>query len=310
MAARERTSKNKAKIAFWRTKMGKYKLVISIMIVAAMLASLACSQKLDFNTTTATVTTATTATETTETSAESSETKESESETETSETESSETKETAETSESKETSATSESTSESSEETTKADSGLNTVSVYNAYKRSFKVGKKKVTTRYPKIMIKGVNTNKVNKAIADKFKPIAKKNTSRVTYSYYVRKYLISVLVTVELEAGNSEFKNYYVYNVSRINGKQLTREQVLKSLGLKSSTFNAKVKAGIQKMWKTDYKKDTSAAKKKMEANSLKTSKLNSAMPYMNANGKISYLVRQIEVPGQMSHIDLKGTI
>ncbi len=278
----------------------------------AMLAGVAgCNQKVDFNSTTATITTTTTTTEeTSETKP--SETETSETETETSETssETSETKESSETSESKETSATSESTSESSDETTKADSGLNTVSVYNAYKRSFKVGKKSVTTRYPKIMIKGVNTNKVNKEIADKFKPIAKKNKSRVTYSYYVRKYLISVLVTVELEAGNSEFKNFYVYNVSRINGKKLTREQVLKSLGLKSSTFNSKVKAGIQKMWKTDYKKDTSAAKKKMEANSLKTSKLNTAMPFMNANGKISYLVRQIEVPGQMSHIDLKGTI
>lgn len=313
MAARERkTIKIKQFKLFGGEKMGKYKLVISIMIVTAMLASLACSQKLDFKTTTAATTTAATTTEeTSETKP--SETETSENETETSETsessETSETKETAATSESKET-ATSESTSESSEETTKADSGLNTVSVYNAYKRSFKVGKKSVTTRYPKIMIKGVNTNKVNKEIADKFKPIAKKNKSRVTYSYYVRKYLISVLVTVELEAGNSEFKNFYVYNVSRINGKKLTRDQVLKSLGLKSSTFNTKVKAGIQKMWKTDYKKDTSAAKKKMEANSLKTSTLNSAMPFMNANGKISYLVRQIEVPGQMSHIDLKGTI
>lgn len=293
--------------------MGKFKCVVSIALVMAMTMGVAgCNQRVDFGTSTSTTATVTTsASETTTEESKPSESETTETTAETSET--SETKESAETSESKETTGTSETkeskeTSEETSETTK--SGLNTVSIYNAYKRSFKVGKKSVTTRYPKIMIKGVNTTKVNKAIADKFKPIAKKNKSRVTYSYYVRKYLISVLVTVELEAGNSEFKNYYVYNVSRINGKQLSRDQVLKSLGLKSSTFNSKVKAGIQKMWKTDYKKDTSAAKKKMEEKSLKTATLNSAIPYMNANGKISYLVRQIEVPGQMSHIDLKGTI
>ena len=56
--------------------------------------------------------------------------------------------------------------------------------------------------------------------IADKFKPIAKKNNSRVGYTYYVRKYLISVVVFVEKTPGNSKTRDYYVYNVSRINGK------------------------------------------------------------------------------------------
>lgn len=186
-------------------------------------------------------------------------------------------------------------------------SGLATVSIYNAYKRTFKKGKKSYKTQYPKIMIANVNTTKVNKEIADKFKPIAKKNNYRVGYTYYVRKYLISVVVFVEKNPGNAKTRDYYVYNVSRINGKKLTRAQVLKSLGMKEATFNTKVKASLQNYWKTNYKKDTSAEKKEMEKKSYTTKSLNSAMPYMNSNGKISYVLRQVETPN--GKVDIYGT-
>lgn len=194
-------------------------------------------------------------------------------------------------------------------ETTKDgdNSGLATVSIYNAYKRTFKKGKKSYKTQYPKIMIANVNTTKVNKEIADKFKPIAKKNNYRVGYTYYVRKYLISVVVFVEKNPGNAKTRDYYVYNVSRINGKKLTRAQVLKSLGMKEATFNTKVKASLQNYWKNNFKKDTSAEKKEMEKKSYTTKSLNSAMPYMNTNGKISYVLRQVETPN--GKVDVYGT-
>ena len=281
--------------------MGKFRSVVSIALAVSMLASMAgCAQKLVLTpaTESTTATSETTPEETTK-----------ETETETSAAESSATESSAASSESKESAAASETSSSSSTSETTAGSSLRKVTVSNAYKRTFKVGKKKYTTQYPKITVDGLNTSKVNKEIADTFKSIAKKNKSRVYYSYYVRKYLISVIVTVELEAGNKEFRNYYVYNVSRINGKKLTRDQVLKSLGIKSSTFDAKVKAGVKKMW-NDYKKDTSAAKKKMYDNSLAYKKIVTAMPYMNSDGKVCYLLRQIEVPGQMSKIDLRGAL
>ena len=286
----------------WEENMGKFRSVVSIALAVSMLASMAgCAQKLVL----------TPATESTTATSESTTEETTTKETETSATESSASESSAASSESKESAATSETSSSSSSSTseTTAGSSLRKVTVSNAYKRTFKAGKKKLTTQYPKITIDGLNTSKVNKEIADTFKSIVKKNKSRVYYKYYVRKYLISVVVTVELEAGNSEFKNYYVYNVSRINGKKLTRDQVLKSLGIKSSTFDAKVKAGVKKMW-NDYKKDTSAAKKKMYDNSLAYKKIVTAMPYMNSNGKVCYLLRQIEVPGQMSKIDLCGTV
>ena len=284
--------------------MGKFRSVVSALLAISMLASMAgCAQKLVLTPPSESTTPA--ASESME------ESKAKESETSATESSASETSatESSATSETKESAASSEtSSSSSSSETTAAGSSLRKVTVSNAYRRSFKSGKKTYTTQYPKITVDGLNTSKVNKEIADTFKSIAKKNKSRIYYSYYVRKYLISVVVTVEVEAGNKDNRNYYVYNVSRINGKKLTRAQVLKSLGYKSSTFDAKVKAGVKKMWK-NYKTDTAAAKK-MYNNSLASKKIVTAMPYMNANGKVCYLLRQIEVPGTPSKIDLAGTL
>ena len=277
--------------------MGKFRSVVSALLAISMLASMAgCAQKLVLTPPSESTTPA--ASESME------ESKAKESETSATESSASETSatESSATSETKESAASSEtSSSSSSSETTAAGSSLRKVTVSNAYRRSFKSGKKTYTTQYPKITVDGLNTSKVNKEIADTFKSIAKKNKSRIYYSYYVRKYLISVVVTVEVEAGNKDHRNYYVYNVSRINGKKLTRAQVLKSLGYKSSTFDAKVKAAQAEVCKTA---------KKMYNNSLASKKIVTAMPYMNANGKVCYLLRQIEVPGTPSKIDLAGTL
>ena len=286
--------------------MKKLSATVSIALILAMAAgTMGCAQKIVFTPTTTTTSATTTAESSEETT-----TKESESETTTSETSSGASESSGSSEGTKAPAETTSGTTKSSGETnqtTAENSGLATVSIYNAYKRSFKSGKKTYKTQYPKIMIANVNTTKVNKEIADKFKPIAKKNSSRVGYTYYVRKYLISVVVFVEKTPGNSKTRDYYVYNVSRINGKKLTRAQVLKSLGMKETTFNTKVKASLQNYWKDNFKKDTSAEKKEMEKKSYTTKSLNSAMPYMNTNGKISYVLRQVETPN--GKVDIYGT-
>lgn len=295
----------------------KLKSIVSAALILSMTAGIAgCGlqrSETDPTTTTTAAESSETTTETTkDETKESKASEESKESKDAKETEASETKESGETkaSESGKTTESSKAsetkTSETTAETTE-NSGLATVSIYNAYKRTFKKGKKSYKTQYPKIMVANVNTSKVNKEIADKFKPIAKKNNSRVGYTYYVRKYLISVVVFVEKTPGNSKTRDYYVYNVSRINGKKLTRAQVLKSLGMKENTFNVKVKASLQNYWKNNFKKDTSTAKEDMEKKSLTIKSLNSAMPYMNTNGKISYVIRQVETPN--GKVDIYGT-
>ena len=181
--------------------------------------------------------------------------------------------------------------------------------VKDQYKRGFNVNGKKLYSHIPQVTIEDVDTKAFNNEVLKKFQDIAKKNDSRVYYSYYVGKKAVSLYITVELEAGNSEFKNFYVYNCSRSTGKKLSRDEMLKIMGVSSSKFNTKVKNAIKNMWKKNYSKDTSASKKQMEKNSLTSKMIGSAIPYVNKNGKKAYLVRQIEVPGQMSHIDLHGT-
>lgn len=294
----------------------KLKTIVSAALLLSMTASIAgCGLKRSEPDPTSAPTTPVESSETT-TESTTEETKQSEESKQSDESKASETTKEGETKPSEsgkttESSKTSESktTETKTSETTKDgdNSGLATVSIYNAYKRTFKKGKKSYKTQYPKIMIANVNTTKVNKEIADKFKPIAKKNNYRVGYTYYVRKYLISVVVFVEKNPGNAKTRDYYVYNVSRINGKKLTRAQVLKSLGMKEATFNTKVKASLQNYWKNNFKKDTSAEKKEMEKKSYTTKSLNSAMPYMNSNGKISYVLRQVETPN--GKVDIYGT-
>ncbi len=227
------------------------------------------------------------------------------------------TTETSETEETTEETTTEETTTEetTTEETTKKatptpipESDAKTT-VKDQYKRGFKVNGKTLYTHIPQVIIEDVDTKAFNAEVLKKFQDIAKKNDSRVYYSYFVGKKAVSLYITIELESGNSQQKNFYVYNCSRTTGKKLSREEMLKIMGVSSSTFNSKVKNAIKNMWKKNYSKDTSAEKKTMEKNSLKTKMINSAIPYVNKNGKKAYLVRQIEVPGQMSHIDLHGT-
>lgn len=209
---------------------------------------------------------------------------------------------------------TSETTSETTTETTKAATptpkpiGKTTVS--NAYKRTFSVtGYGKFTTKYPKVTIDGVSTSAINKEIAKKFSPIAKKNDSVVTYSYYIGKKYVSILVSVQLDAG-MDGSDRFVYNISRETGKKLTKAQMLKLIGVSSSTFNSKVKSSVKKYWADDIlKHDKSAKTKKMYNTAIGSKSINSAVPFMNSKGKKCYLIRQMKTPGQSLYMDFAST-
>ena len=179
--------------------------------------------------------------------------------------------------------------------------------VTNAYSRSFKVtGYGKFTTKYPKVTIEGVSTSEINQEIAKKFSPIAKKNDSVVKYSYYIGEKYVSIMITVNLDAG-MEGDEYYVYNVSRETGKKLSKNEMLELLGLTSSSFNSKVKSSVKKWWKTEILKyDKSKKTKKMYNTAIASKSINSAVPFVNSKGKKCYLLRHMKAPGQCEYTDL----
>lgn len=183
--------------------------------------------------------------------------------------------------------------------------------VTNAYSRTFSIKKQgKFTTKYPKVTIKGVSTSAINKEIADKFGPIAKKNDSVVKYSYYVGKNYVSIFVTVNLDAGK-DGSNYYVYNVSRETGKKLSKAEMLKCLNMKDSAFKSKVTAAVKKWWNSNipnYKSDKTSKEQYKKAIAAKS--INSAVPYVNSKGKKCYLLRQMKAPTQMGTNDIYSTI
>ena len=199
---------------------------------------------------------------------------------------------------------TSETTTEAATPTPKP---IGKTTVTNAYSRSFKVPiYGKFTTKYPKVTIEGVSTSEINQEIAKKFSPIAKKNDSVVKYSYYIGEKYVSIMITVNLDAG-MEGDEYYVYNVSRETGKKLSKNEMLELLGLTSSSFNSKVKSSVKKWWKTEILKyDKSKKTKKMYNTAIASKSINSAVPFVNSKGKKCYLLRHMKAPGQCEYTDL----
>ena len=236
----------------------------------------------------------------------SSETPESEQETTTEEPTTEETTASEETTEEETT--TSETTSETTTEAaTPTPKPIGKTTVTNAYSRSFKIPVYgKFTTKYPKVTIEGVSTSEINQEIAKKFSPIAKKNDSVVKYSYYIGEKYVSIMITVNLDAG-MEGDEYYVYNVSRETGKKLSKNEMLELLGLTSSSFNSKVKSSVKKWWKTEILKyDKSKKTKKMYNTAIASKSINSAVPFVNSKGKKCYLLRHMKAPGQCEYTDL----
>ena len=278
------------------------KKIIAILMASSTLLSLAACNTTTPATSVTTLPPETTAMSVTETTTEETTTSE---ETTTEETTTEET--TAETSESKATEAT-ETTAETSAKATTKTIGKTTVA--NAYSRTFKIKKDKFTTKYPKITIKGVSTSAINKEIADKFGPIAKKNESVVKYSYYIAKNYVSIFVTVNLDAGK-EGNEYYVYNVSRVTGKKMTKAEMLKVWNMKDSAFKSKVTSGIKKWWTTNIPNYSKNKKdKEMYNKAIAAKSINSAIPFTNSKGKKCFLLRQMKAPTQFTYNDVYTTI
>lgn len=272
------------------------KKILAILMATSTLLSMAACNLNDVFPSSETTTAVTTTSETTEMTTE---------ETTTEETTTSEETTTESTTEPQETEA-----PETTAETTAAKT-IGKTTVTNAYSRTFTIKKTgKFTTKYPKVTIKGVSTSAVNKEIADKFGPIAKKNDSVVKYSYYIGKNYVSILVSVNLDAGKDGM-NYYVYNVSRVTGKKLTKAEMLKIFNMKENAFKSKVTAGVKKWWSANipnYKSDKTA--NDMYNKAIAAKSINSAVPFYNSKGKKCFLLRQMKAPTQAGNNDIYAAI
>lgn len=284
------------------------KRIIAVFMLAGMMLSMAACNGSGLVPTKETTSMTTSAIETPATTETSESTQETTEETTTEETTEATTSE--ETTAEETTTAASETTTETTKAATPTPKPIGKTTVSNAYSRTFSVKQKgKFTTKYPKVTIKGVSTSAVNKEIAKKFGPIAKKNASVVKYSYYIGKKYVSILITVNLDAG-MDGNEYYAYNISRVTGKKLSKNEMLKLLGVSSSTFNNKVKTGVKNWWSTNILKNDKSSKTKKQYNAAIASKsINSAVPFVNTKGKKCFLLRQMKAPTQLANNDIYMT-
>ena len=156
--------------------------------------------------------------------------------------------------------------------------------VTNAYKkntRNWATGEKQVN-KIPKVNIEGIDTTKLNKKIYNSYK-----DCSDFSYSYYIGKTYVSILC----DGGADGCYTEWVFNISRRTGKEMTRAEMLKELGISSKKFNSRVKKAIKKYLKGDLSTKSKAYKK---AISKKT--LNKTTPYVNSKGKLCYITSIID--------------
>jgi len=156
--------------------------------------------------------------------------------------------------------------------------------VTNAYKkntRNWATGEKQVN-KIPKVNIEGIDTTKLNKRIYNSYK-----DCGDFSYSYYIGKTYVSILCNGGADGCYTE----WVFNISRRTGKEMTRAEMLKELGISSKKFNSRVKKAIKKYLKGDLSTKSKAYKK---AISKKT--LNKTTPYVNSKGKLCYITSIID--------------
>ena len=216
--------------------------------------------------------------------------------------------------ETSETSDASETTSSSSTSTTATTTAkaLGKVKVTDAYKKNYSKNQwgYKASVKIPKITIEGVSTKAINKEILNYCKKKSGSERS-CSYSYYIGKTYVSIVITLHDEHDMSPAYWFKVYNISRSSGKKMSKKAMLKALGISSKKFHKRVKKAVIKMYKKSYgytSKSPSWVKREYKkATSAKMIK--TAIPCVNSKGKLCYMISQLPSPGGAGQYDEYGT-
>ena len=181
--------------------------------------------------------------------------------------------------------------------------------IKKTYKNEWEGGKS--TVRIPKLTIDGVNTNSINNemsktiinACTDKID--GKKYYRDARFSYYIGKTYVSIIVHIDPFASDPI---KYVFNISRRTGKKMSRNEMLKALGITSKKFESRTLKAIKKVWKPVrkekwFKNDKEAQSAYKHAISSKL--LKKAVPCVDSKGKLCCYIKQMPVPGASGYED-----
>ena len=187
---------------------------------------------------------------------------------------------------------------------------LGKVKITDAYKSTYKSKYEgKVTSRIPKISIEGVSTKAINKEIGkliSKAKAEAKSKEWYYSYSYYIGKTYVSIIIS---RPEWNDTGDNYVYNISRKTGKKLSKKQMLKAVGVSSKKFNSRVKKAIVKYWKPYKKYLTNKVLKAEYKKAISSKMVKKAVPYVNSKGKLSFKLNDLPCYGGAGWVSYTGT-
>lgn len=188
---------------------------------------------------------------------------------------------------------------------------LGKVTISEAYKKNYGENEYgcKATVRIPKITIEGVSTKSLNKEILNYCKKKSGKYCS-CKYSFYVGNTYISLLITFSQEHDMSPCDFYKVYNISRTNGKKLSKKTMLKKLGISQKKFHARVKKAVTRMYKKTYGYSSKAESfiKQAYKDAIKPKMIKKAIPFVGANGKTNCYIKDLPSPGGAGQYDFYG--
>lgn len=189
---------------------------------------------------------------------------------------------------------------------------LGKVTVSDAYKKSY--GKNefgyKATVKIPKITIAGVSTTKINKEIYNYCKKKSG-NMCSCSYSYYIGKTYVSILITLQEEHDMSPAAYYSVYNISRSSGKKMSAKSMLKTLKISDKKFRSRVKKAVIKLFKKSYGYNSKSPSwvKTAYKQATASKMIKKAIPYVNSKGKLCYMIKDLPCPGGAGQYDECGT-
>lgn len=192
---------------------------------------------------------------------------------------------------------------DTSVETTQESIVIGKTTVTDQYKKTFKneiLGK--VTARIPKVTIEGVDTKEINNEILKSISKKAKGN--KCSYQYYIGKNYVSIII--EIDDSGVDLEQHYIYNISRITGKKLTQAEMYTVLEITESSYKSRVKTAIKKMWK---KNGWITRQKKLYNKAISNKTINKAVLYVNKKGKVSFLVRNMNLGAGADGYDVLGT-
>lgn len=169
----------------------------------------------------------------------------------------------------------------------------------------------------PKVSIRGVDTSKVNsdiysfaKKAVDSFDKAANStwNIDYTGYEYYYTQDYVSIrLWYISADVNTAEGHLVKTFIIDPYTGKELNRSGALKLLGTSSAKFNKAVESKIKYVNEQEEKSFGYSFSSSMKSYNIAQAK--NALPYVDYNGNLCYVVR-IQLPAGSGYFLILGRL